>query len=364
MQSDNSTLAESPSSPETSDFSTHSTAGVSPRSNQGNHDECNRRVRLCDPDDPERFVALNDNSCPMFTLYKKHVASFWTPWEFKMDDDQKDWQDMKPDEQHFIEYVLAFFAGSDGLVIDNLATNFMREVTHPTARLFYTAQIFMEGIHSLTYTRLLEALVSDNDRRRNLLAGIQTVPSIKRKAEWTRRWIDDQDRSFPERLVAFAAVEGIFFSSSFCALFWLKKKGKMPGLTFSNEVISRDEGLHCEFACLLLNEYVERPSADRIQTIVREAVEVELTFVQEALPQAILGINQETMFMYVQFVADHLLEALGVPKVYLTENPFEWMEAISLGGKSNFFERTVSEYQKANVVAEDNTFVFSVSEDW
>jgi ribonucleoside-diphosphate reductase beta chain len=259
--------------------------------------------------------------------------------------DLKDWNKLAPNEQFFLKRVLAFFATADGIVVENLAQRFLREVQMPEARCFYGFQIAMENIHSETYTKLLDFFVGDAKQKEELFHAIENVPSIQKKAEWALRWIGS-DSTFAERLIAFAAVEGIFFSGSFCAIFWVKKRGLLPGLTFSNELISRDEGLHCDFACLLVSSQLKnKPSQKTVESILRGAAEVEMQFVQESLPVELIGMNSKLMCQYIQFITDHLAVALGYAKLYNVTNPFDWMVMISLQGKTNFFEKHVGEYQ-------------------
>ena len=301
-------------------------------------------------DDVRRFVLFPLRYPELWRMYKKAEASFWTPEEIDLAADQADWERRLTDnERRFVSHVLAFFAASDGIVNENLAGRFMREVTAPEARCFYGFQIAIENIHSETYSLLIDTYIKDAREKDRLFRALETVPCVRRKAEWALRWISGSD-GFAERLVAFAAVEGIFFSGSFCAIFWLKKRGLMPGLTFSNELISRDEGLHCDFACLLYSRYlVRRLDDDAVRRIVCDAVAVEKEFVTDALPVGLIGMNAAAMCRYIEFVADRLLVALGHPKAYGAANPFEWMEMISLQRKTNFFENRVSEYQKARV---------------
>jgi ribonucleoside-diphosphate reductase beta chain len=295
--------------------------------------------------------------------YKQHEASFWTAEEIDLSSDLKDWGNLNDGERHFITHVLAFFAASDGIVNENLAVNFMSEVQIPEARCFYGFQIMMENIHSETYALLIDTYVKDPSEKDRLFHAIETVPAVKKKAEWALRWIDNGN--FAERLVAFAAVEGIFFSGSFCSIFWLKKRGLMPGLTFSNELISRDEGLHCEFACLLYKMLENRLSEEAVQNIILDAVKIEKEFITEALPVGLIGMNSTLMSEYIEFVADRWLSELGYAKVYNTANPFDFMEMISLQGKTNFFEKRVGDYQKSGVMSsgKDNQ-AFSLDEDF
>ena len=278
----------------------------------------------------------------------------------------RDWVKLSEGEQHFISHVLAFFAASDGIVNENLAMRFSNEVQLPEARCFYGFQIAIENIHSEMYSLLIDTYIKDEAQKTHLLSAIDTVPSVQKKAEWALRWIDNGN--FPERLIAFACVEGIFFSGSFCSIFWLKKRGLMPGLTFSNELISRDEGLHRDFACLLYSYLNNKPDVEVVRQIVTEAVEIEKEFVCDALPVSLVGMNKELMSDYVEFVADHLLGQLGMEKEYNATNPFDWMELISLQGKTNFFEKRVGEYQKSGVMnsltAGGSANSFSLDEDF
>merc|ERR1719203_146643 len=283
-------------------------------------------------------------------MYKKHEASFWTAEEIDLSSDAKDWEGLSSDEQHFITHILAFFAASDGIVLENLAGNFSTEVQIPEARAFYGFQIAMENIHSETYSLLIEQYIRDPAQQEKVFNAISTMPAVQEKAQWAVQWMN-KDNSFAERLVAFAAVEGVLFSGAFCAIYWLKKRGLMPGLTFSNELISRDEGLHAEFACLVYSMLQNRLPDDVVHNIVRGGVTAERAFICEALPCDLIGMNNDMMTRYIEFVADRLLSSLGRPKLYEATNPFDWMELISLQGKTNFFEKRVGEYQKAGVMA-------------
>jgi ribonucleotide reductase beta subunit family protein with ferritin-like domain len=278
-------------------------------------------------------------------MYKQAVGSFWTPEEIAFGKDAEDWAKLTAEEQHFIKQVLAFFAGSDGIVQENLASRFQREVTSPVVKLFYSFQNAMEGIHSETYSLLIDTYVKDKQEQHTLFNAIDTIPCIGRKAAWAVKWIDSQ-ADFAKRLVAFAAVEGIFFSGAFCSIYWLKKRGLMPGLTFSNELISRDEGLHTLFAVALYHTLPQPLSPEELRTIITEAVEIEQDFITEALPCSLIGMNAKLMKQYIAFVADRLLVQLGGEKVYKVSNPFDFMELISLEGKTNFFEKKVSEYSR------------------
>jgi ribonucleotide reductase beta subunit family protein with ferritin-like domain len=296
---------------------------------------------------PHRFVLLPIKYQDVFDMYKKAEASFWVAGEVDLAADKKDWHDkLNANERHFIKHVLAFFAASDGIVNENLAMRFYNDVQIPEARMFYGFQIMMEGIHSEMYSLLIDSYISDPAERETLFGAIDAIPVVRRKAEWAMKWISS-DRGFAERLVAFACVEGIFFSGSFCAIFWLKKRGLMPGLTFSNELISRDEGLHTDFACLLHSLLNNKADPGVIRSIVTEAVDIELDFVCESLPVELIGMNAGLMSQYIRFVADRLLVALGCDKAYGDANPFDFMDQISLQGKTNFFEKRVGDYQKA-----------------
>jgi len=311
----------------------------------------------------DRFVILPINYPKIWEMYKKHEASFWTAEEIDLGDDMKDWNALNDGERHFISHILAFFAASDGIVNENLAVNFMSEVQLPEARCFYGFQIMMENIHSETYALLIDTYIKDTTEKNRLFHAIETVPCVKKKGEWALKWIENG--TFAERLVAFAAVEGIFFSGSFCSIFWLKKRGLMPGLTFSNELISRDEGMHCEFACLLYGMLSNKLSKEAVTTIIADAVEIEKEFVTDALPVALIGMNAKLMSQYIEFVADRWLQELGYDKLYNATNPFDFMEMISLQGKTNFFEKRVGDYQKSGVLSSDaKTQAFSLDEDF
>ncbi len=283
-------------------------------------------------------------------MYKQEQASFWTAEEIDLAEDLKDWDKLNDDERHFLKHILAFFAASDGIVNENLVMNFSNEVCWAEARAFYGFQIMMENVHAETYSLLIDTYIKDDLEKDHLFKALETVPAVKKKGDWAMRWLSRKKGSFAERLVAFAAVEGIFFSGSFCAIFWLKKRGLMPGLTFSNELISRDEGLHCDFACLLHNKLLRGAGEKSIHGIIAEAVEIEIEFVTSALPVSLIGMNSNLMAQYIHFVADRLLITLGASKLYNAENPFPWMEMISMQGKTNFFEKRVAEYQKAGVM--------------
>jgi ribonucleotide reductase beta subunit family protein with ferritin-like domain len=324
---------------------------------------------MCEPilvENPDRYVLFPLAYSEIWEMYKKAVASFWTTEEVDLAKDLKDWTTrLTDDERHFIKHVLAFFAASDGIVAENLAKQFMSEIQIPEARCFYGFQIAMENIHSEMYSLLIDTYIRDPLEKHMAFHALDNYPCIRKKAQWAINWINSAE-TFALRLVAFAAVEGIFFSSSFCAIFWLKKRNLMPGLAFSNELISRDEGLHCDFACLLFSLLQNPPHSDLVLRIVREAVEIEQEFAMASLPTDLIGINSKLMGQYIEFVADRLLVSLNQPRHYNTENPFEWMELISLSGKTNFFERRVGEYQKQGVMCEAReTKVFCADlEDW
>ncbi|KAF2069288.1 hypothetical protein CYY_009394 [Polysphondylium violaceum] len=297
----------------------------------------------------DRFVLFPIKHNDIWKMYKQAEASFWTAEEIDLAPDLNDWnKKLNDNERYFISNVLAFFAASDGIVNENLATKFMSEVQIPEARCFYGFQIAIENIHSETYSLLIDTYIQDSVEKSKLFNAIETIPCVKKKADWALRWITNS-KSFAERLVAFAAVEGIFFSGSFCSIFWLKKRGLMPGLTFSNELISRDEGLHCNFACLLYSKLVNKLDAKTIETIIRDAVACEKEFVCDSLPVDLIGMNSRSMSQYIEFCADRLLYTLGYKKIYNAPNPFDWMEMISLQRKTNFFEGKVAEYAKSGV---------------
>ncbi|KAJ7599038.1 ribonucleotide reductase small subunit [Mycena floridula] len=317
-----------------------------------------------------RFVLFPIQYHEIWQMYKKAEASFWTAEEMDLSKDLHDWNNrLNDNERHFISHVLAFFAASDGIVNENLVERFSNEVQVAEARCFYGFQIMMENIHSETYSLLIDTYIKDQAQRDFLFDAVETIPCIKRKADWALKWISDKRSTFAERLVAFAAVEGIFFSGSFASIFWMKKRGLMPGLAFSNELISRDEGMHTDFACLLFGHLRRRPHPDTVKRIITEAVVIEQEFLTDALPVNLIGMNATLMRQYIEFVADRLLVALGNSKVYNSTNPFDFMDMISLQGKTNFFEKRVSEYSKAginhsgNVESESNK-TFALDEDF
>ncbi|KAJ4467554.1 ribonucleotide reductase small subunit [Lentinula aciculospora] len=315
-----------------------------------------KEIDLAEEEEPllkksqRRFVLFPIQFKEIWQMYKMAEASFWTSEEIDLTHDLVDWNErLTNNDRHFITHVLAFFAASDGIVNENLVERFSNEVQAAEARCFYGFQIMIENIHSETYSLLIDTYVKDINQREYLFNAVETIPCIKRKADWALRWISDKRSTFAERLVAFAAVEGIFFSGSFASIFWLKKRGLMPGLTYSNELISRDEGLHTDFACLLFSHLKRRPHSNIIMKIITEAVTIEQDFLTDALPVSLIGMNATLMRQYIEFVADRLLVALGHEKYYHSTNPFDFMDMISLQGKTNFFEKRVSEYSKANI---------------
>jgi ribonucleoside-diphosphate reductase beta chain len=315
--------------------------------------ELSKDISLEEPilkDNPNRFVLFPIQHSDIWEMYKKQEASIWTAEELDLASDLTDWANkLNDDERFFIKHVLAFFAASDGIVNENLAENFLSEVQYTEAKFFYGFQVMMENIHSETYSLLIDTYIKDSKEKDYLFNAIETFEPVKKKAEWAMRWIDNG--SYAERLIAFAAVEGIFFSGSFCSIFWLKKRGLMPGLTFSNELISRDEGLHCDFACLLYNNHlVNKLPKEDVRKIIADAVEIEKEFVAESLPVRLIGMNSDLMCQYIEFVADRLLVELENEKIFNASNPFDFMDMINLQGKTNFFEKRVGEYQKAGVL--------------
>jgi ribonucleoside-diphosphate reductase subunit M2 len=314
-------------------------------------------------EDPHRFVLFPIEHDDVWQMYKKAEASFWTAEEIDLCHDLKDWdQKLNDKERHFIKHVLAFFAASDGIVNENLAQNFATEVQWAEARCFYGFQIAIENIHSEVYSLLIDTYIRDAKEKHECLTAIDTMPCVTKKAQWALRWCDPDRASFAERIIAFAAVEGIFFSGSFCAVFWLKKRGLMPGLSFSNELISRDEGMHCDFACLLYSKLRNKLSVETLYELIGDAVTIEKEFVTSALPVELIGMNSKTMCTYIEFCADRLLLALGAPKLYNAVNPFDWMELISLQGKTNFFEKRVGEYAKSGVGVKEEDKQFTTED--
>jgi len=310
------------------------------------------------PDD-NRFVMFPIKYDDIWGMYKKQIDCFWRAEEIDLSKDLNHWETLTADEKHFVSMILAFFAASDGIVLENLAQRFMSDVQISEARAFYGFQIAMENIHSETYSLLIETYIKDKEQKHKLFNAIENYPCIKKKSDWAQKWINDNRSSFATRLVAFACIEGIFFSGAFCSIFWLKKRGLMPGLTFSNELISRDEALHCEFAILLYSKLEKKVAKGKIHDIIKECVEIETEFICEALPCRLIGMNSELMTQYIQFVADRLCVQLGYPKIYNAANPFSFMELISIEGKTNFFERKVGDYALANVKKSDDDFEFT-----
>lgn len=313
---------------------------------------------LLTPDD-NRYVMFPIHYDDIWKMYQKQVECFWRPEEVDLTKDLKDWDTLNDNERYYISMILAFFAASDGIVMENLAMRFMNDVQISEARAFYGFQIAMENIHSHTYSLLIETYIRNNEQKTKLFNAIENFACIKKKADWAKKWINDNRSNFATRLVAFACVEGIFFSGAFCSIFWMKKRGLMPGLTFSNELISRDEALHCEFAILLYSKLSKKLNKNKIVEIITEAVNIENEFICEALPCRLIGMNSIMMTQYIQFVADRLAVQLGYNKIYNVCNPFDFMELISLEGKTNFFERKVSEYALANKTQNDDVFNFN-----
>jgi ribonucleoside-diphosphate reductase beta chain len=311
----------------------------------------------------DRLVLFPIKYDSIWEMYKLHMASFWTAEEIDLSQDISDFNNkLNDNERFFIKNVLAFFASSDAVVNENLVLNFLKEVQIPEARCFYGFQLMMENIHSETYSLLIDTYVQDAEEKSKLFHAIDTIPAVKKKAEWALKWIDNAP-SFAHRLIAFAAVEGIFFSGSFCAIYWLKKRGLMPGLSFSNELISKDETLHTDFACLLHSLLQKQTKKTDIESIISEAVEIECEFIKESIPVSLIGMNADMMQQYIKFVSDRLLVSLGCERIYKVDNPFDWMDLISLQGKTNFFEKRVSDYNKAGIVGDSNR-VFSYDEDF
>ena len=313
---------------------------------------------LLAPDD-NRFVMFPIRYDDIWEMYKKQVDCFWRPEEIDLTKDLTHWDGLSSDERYYISMILAFFAASDGIVLENLAQRFMSDVQVSEARAFYGFQIAMENIHSESYSILIETYIKDSLEKEKLFKAIEHFPCIKKKSDWAQKWIHDNRSSFATRLVAFACVEGIFFSGAFCSIFWLKKRGLMPGLTFSNELISRDEALHCEFAVLLYSKLAKKLNKNKIYELIKEAVEIETEFICEALPCRLIGMNSQMMTQYIQFVADRLCVQLGYDKIYNVINPCDFMELISLESKSNMFERKIGDYALANKSNTDIAFEFS-----
>ena len=316
-------------------------------------------------DNEDRFVIFPIKHADIWAKYKQHMAVFWTPEEIDLAKDVKDWTEkLNDNERFFIKNILGFFAGSDGIVMENLASRFTREVQWAEAKFFYNCQNLLEAVHSETYSLLIDTYITDKQEKSDLLRATQTIPCVKKKADWALAWIDSKDADFATRLIGFAAVEGIFFSGAFCAIFWLKQRGVMPGLTLSNEFIARDEGLHTDFACLLYSKIVNRLTKQKVHKIIRDAVKIEKQFITKSLPCDLIGMNSKLMSQYIEFVADRLLLQLGYPKAYNSANPFSFMERISLENKDNFFEKRVSTYAKATVCKDREEMKFSMSSDF
>jgi ribonucleoside-diphosphate reductase beta chain len=315
-------------------------------------------------ENPSRFTLFPIMKPKLFQKYKNHVAVFWTVEELDLSKDMKDWVKLNKGEQTFIKNVLGFFAGSDGIVQENLAARFMNEIQLPEARNFYSVQMMMEAIHNETYSLLIDTYIDDKEEKEHLFKATQTIPCVKLKAEWARKWIENKEENFATRLVAFAVIEGIFFSGAFCAIYWLKERGVMPGLTTSNEFIARDEGLHTDFACALYEEIVDKLPKEKVHKIITDAVKIEKQFITESLPCEMIGMNAALMSDYIEFVADRLSSQLGYGKIYGTQNPFDFMERISLEGKDNFFEKRVTSYAKAGVGKKQEEMSFNLDADF
>jgi ribonucleoside-diphosphate reductase beta chain len=312
----------------------------------------------------DRFVLFPIRHPDIWEKYKQHSAVTWFAEEVDLSKDMTHWEKLSDGERHFIKHIIAFFAGSDGIVMENLAVRFMREVQWPEAKLFYSLQNFIEGVHSEVYSLLIDTYITDHEEKAKLFQAIKTIPCVQKKADWALAWIDSKDASFATRLVGFAAVEGIFFSGAFCAIFWLKQRGLMPGLTVSNEFIARDEGLHTDFACLLYSKLVNKLTKKEVHKIIRDAVKIEKQFITKSLPCELIGMNAKMMCQYIEFVADRLLIQLGYPKAYSAANPFTFMETISLENKDNFFEKKVSTYGKAAVGKDKKEMSFKMDAEF
>jgi ribonucleotide reductase beta subunit family protein with ferritin-like domain len=315
-------------------------------------------------ENPGRFVLFPIQHADVYTMAKKAVAVFWTVEEVDLTKDMKDWSKLDSNTQHFIKHVLGFFAASDGILMENLALNFQNEVQWPEAKYFYANQNFMEAIHSEMYSLLIDTYIDDRSEKQKLLEASSSIPAIQKKAQWAMQWLNAKESDFPTRLIAFAVVEGIFFSGAFCSIFWLKKNGLMPGLTTSNEFIARDEGMHTDFACLLYSKIKHRLTKARVNKIVKEAVKIEKNFITKALPCELIGMNATLMSQYIEFVADRLVVQLGYPKIFNVANPFDFMERISLEGKDNFFEKRNANYAKAGVGKTQEEMSFKTDVDF
>tara|TARA_B100000780_G_C21124191_1_gene455735 strand:+ start:1013 stop:1981 length:969 start_codon:yes stop_codon:yes gene_type:complete len=311
-----------------------------------------------------RFVIFPIQHDSIWRAYKNAVATFWTPEEVQLTKDKNDWEKLSDNERYFIENVLAFFAGSDGIVIENLGKRFMDDIEIPEVRAFYSYQMFIENVHSEMYSLLIDTYIDDISKKSKLFNAINTIPCIKKKAEWAIRWIDDIESNFATRLIAFAIVEGIFFSGSFCSIYWLKKRGLMPGLTFSNELISRDEGMHTDFAVLLYSMISNKLNKETIIEMFKDAVTIEKAFIIDSIPCNLIGMNSDLMSQYIEFVADRLVTQLGYEKIWETKNPFDFMELISLRPKSNFFEVRVGEYKKSGIGKTKEHSAFAISDEF
>jgi ribonucleoside-diphosphate reductase beta chain len=315
-------------------------------------------------ENPNRFVLFPIQHPDIFSMAKKAIAVFWTAEEIDLGKDMKDWEKLDQNTQYFIKHILGFFAASDGILMENLALNFQHEVQWPEAKYFYANQNFMEAVHSETYSLLIDTYIDDKVEKQKLLEASSTIPAIQKKVEWAMQWLNAENADFPTRLVAFAVVEGIFFSGAFCSIFWLKKRGMMPGLTTSNEFIARDEGMHTDFACLLYGKVIHKLTKAKVNKIIKEAVKIEKNFITKALPCELIGMNADLMSQYIEFVADRLLCQLGYAKLFNAANPFDFMERISLEGKDNFFEKRVTNYAKAAVGKTQAQMSFSTEEDF
>jgi ribonucleoside-diphosphate reductase beta chain len=316
-------------------------------------------------DNPNRHVIFPIEHGDIWAKYKQHMSVFWIPEEIDLSKDMRDWNEkLNDNERHFIKYILGFFAGSDGIVMENLAMRFTREIGIPEAKFFYACQNLMESVHSESYSLLIDTYIENKQEKLDILRAIQTIPCVQKKAEWALQWIDSNEASFATRLLAFAVIEGIFFSGAFCSIYWLKQRGLMPGLTVSNELIARDEGLHTEFACLLYSKLTSKLSKQDAHKIIREAVKIEKNFITKALPCELIGMNAKLMSEYIEFVADRLSIQLGYPKLYHAKNPFDFMERISLEGKDNFFEKRVTTYAKANTGGKMEDKKFTMDADF
>jgi ribonucleotide reductase beta subunit family protein with ferritin-like domain len=325
----------------------------------------NKQDEILLRENPNRFVLFPIKYDKIWEMYKKQQKSYWQAEELKLTEDMNDWDlKLNENERYFIKNVLAFFAGSDGIVLENLGTRFLNEVQIPEARCFYGFQLMMENIHSETYSLLIDTYIQDSTEKNRLLNAIEEIECVKTKANWALKWINDDNSSFAIRLIAFAVVEGIFFSGSFCSIFWLKERGLMPGLTFSNELIARDEGMHTDFACLLYSMITNKVDRTLVYQIIDEAVKIEDEFITKSLPCKLIGMNAELMREYIEFVADRLLQQLGYAKIYGTKNPFPFMEMISIDGKVNFFEKRNEAYRKAEIGQSTEDMEFGLDEDF